>query len=111
MAYSEDLALRLRRILAREGRVDILEKKMFGGVGFLLAGNMLVGVWKEFLIARVGLEEWKKALEEPHTKPFDITGRPMKGWVMVYPEGVERDSGLKKWVARAMKFTNTLPVK
>ena len=60
---------------------------MFGGVGFLLNGNMLVGVWKDSLIARLGPDEGDEALLEPHVKEFDITGRPMKGWVLVEPEG------------------------
>ena len=86
MAYSEGLAKRIRDALAR--RTGIEEKKMFGGVGFLLHGNMLVGVWKDSLIVRLGPEEGDEALKEPHVKEFDITGRPMRNWVLVGPEGV-----------------------
>ena len=73
MAFSEALAERIRRRLAR--RKGIEEKKMFGGIGFLLNGTMLVGVWKESLIARLGPEGGDEALKEPHVKEFDITGR------------------------------------
>ena len=109
MAYSEELADRVREIVPR--KKGIKEKKMFGGVGFLLNGNMLVGVWKEFLIVRLGPEEGTKALKEKFVIPFDITGKPMKGWVMVVPDGVEEDAQLKKWIQRAMKFVETLPAK
>jgi len=75
MAFDESLAARIRRRLARRKNVE--EKKMFGGVGFLLNGNMLVGVWKDSLIARLGPDEGDLALLEPHVKEFDITGKPM----------------------------------
>jgi len=84
MAFSETLAERIRRGLARKKNID--EKKMFGGIGFLLNGNMLVGVWKDSLIVRLGDEQGEEELLEPHVKKFDITGRPMKGWVLVGPE-------------------------
>ena len=109
MAFSEELAERIRQGLAR--RKGIEEKKMFGGIGFLLNGNMLVGVWKDSLIVRLGPEEGDEALKEPHIKEFDITGRAMKGWVLVAPEGVEADDELSGWVQRAVKFVNTLPAK
>jgi TfoX/Sxy family transcriptional regulator of competence genes len=109
MAFSEALAERIRQALARRKNVE--EKKMFGGVGFLLNGNMLVGVWKDSLIARLGPDEGDEALWEPHVKEFDITGRPMKGWVLVEPEGVEDDDQLKGWIQRARKFVGKLPKK
>ena len=84
---------------------------MFGGVGFLLNGNMLVGVWKDSLIVRLGPDEGEAALREPHVREFDITGRAMKGWVLVEPEGVEEDDQLKGWVQRAVKFVGKLPAK
>ena len=84
---------------------------MFGGVGFLLNGNLLVGVWKDSLCVRLGEEEGEEALKEPHVKEFDITGRPMKGWVLVEPEGVEDDEQLTNWIERAMKFVKALPKK
>jgi hypothetical protein len=109
MAFSEELAGRIRQGLAR--RKGIEEKKMFGGIGFLLNGNMLVGVWKESLIVRLGPEEGEEALKEPHVSEFDITGRAMRGWVLVAPEGVEADDELSGWVQRAVKFVKTLPAK
>src|SRR6516162_11027559 len=109
MAFDESLAARIRQRLARRKSVE--EKKMFGGVGFLLHGNMLVGVWKDSLIARLGPDEADLALLEPHVKEFDITGRAMKGWVLVGPEGVEGDEQLDGWIERATKFVKTLPAK
>jgi hypothetical protein len=109
MAFSEELAERIRQGLAcRQG---IEEKKMFGGIGFLLSGNMLVGIWKDSLIVRLGPEEGEEALKEPHVSEFDITGRAMKGWVLVAPEGVEADDELSGWLQRAVKFVGKLPAK
>lgn len=84
---------------------------MFGGVGFLLHGNMLVGIWQSSLIVRVGAEQEADALAEPNTRPFDVTGRPMKGWVMVDPDGLDRDAQVADWVERALRFVETLPAK
>jgi TfoX/Sxy family transcriptional regulator of competence genes len=109
MAFNEILATRIRQALARKKGVE--EKKMFGGAGFLLNGNMLVGVWTDSLIVRLGPETYDDALLEPHVREFDITGRPMKGWVLVEPEGVEHDEQLKDWIERAVKFVKALPVK
>jgi TfoX/Sxy family transcriptional regulator of competence genes len=109
MAFSEALAARIRQRLAR--RKNIEEKKMFGGVGFLLNGNLLVGVWKDSLIVRLGSDQAEEALLEPHIKEFDITGRPMKGWVLVESGGVEDDDQLSGWIQRAAKFVGALPVK
>ena len=109
MAFSESLAARIRDALSRKKGVE--EKKMFGGVGFLLNGNMLVGVWKDFLIARLGPEAYDDALLEPHVKEFDITGKPMKGWVLVEPGGIEDGDQLKGWIERTTKFVKGLPAK
>src|SRR5437016_3712575 len=109
MAFDEALAERIRQALAR--RKNVAEKTMFGGVGFLLHGNLLVGVWKDSLIVRLGPEEGEDALLEPHVRAFDVTGRPMKGWVLVEPEGVEDDDQLTVWIERATKFVRTLPAK
>jgi hypothetical protein len=84
---------------------------MFGGVGFLLNGNMCVGVWKESLIARIGPVEYQAALTLPHVREFDITGKAMRGWVMVEPEGCGDVPAVKSWIDRAMKHTRTLPGK
>jgi hypothetical protein len=92
-------------------RKNLAEKKMFGGVGFLLNGNLLVGVWKESLVVRLGAEQGEEALLEPHVKAFDITGRPMKNWVLVAPEGVADDDQLSGWIQRAASFVGSLPAK
>jgi len=109
MAFDESLATRIRDALARKKGVE--EKKMFGGIGFLLHGNLLVGVWKDSLIARLGPDEGEAALREPHVGVFDITGRPMRNWVMVEPEGIEDDEQLAGWIGRAEEFVRTLPKK
>ena len=109
MPFNESLAARIRDALARKKGIE--EKKMFGGVCFFLNGNMLVGVWREFFIARLGSDQGEDALLEPHVKKMDITGKPMKGWVMIEPEGVEDDEQLKNWIQRATKFVRTLPKK
>ena len=109
MAFDENLAQRIRQRLARRNNVE--EKKMFGGVGFLLNGNMLVGVWKDSLIVRLGPDSYEEALKAPHVKKFDITGKPMKGWVLVEPKGVEGDDQLAGWIERATKFVGRLPGK
>ncbi|MCI0455377.1 MAG: TfoX/Sxy family protein [Gemmataceae bacterium] len=108
MAFNEALADRIRQSLSR--KKGIAEKKMFGGIGFLLHGNICVGAWKEFLIVRLGPEQAAAALREPHVKEFDITGKAMKGWVMVAPEGVAEDN-LNEWIQRAVAFVRQLPAK
>ncbi|UCC88354.1 MAG: TfoX/Sxy family protein [Anaerolineales bacterium] len=109
MAYDEGLAQRVREIV--EGMPGLDEKKMFGGVGFLLHGNMACGVHKEALIVRVGAEQDQAALSKPHTRPFDITGRVMKGWVMVDAAGYESDDKLRGWVQLGVDFSMSLPPK
>lgn len=109
MAFSESLAQRIRAVLSR--KPGVAEKKMFGGIGFLLHGNLVVGVWKHSLIARLGPEDGERALAEEHVKPFDITGKAMKGWVLVEPEGIESDQQLQAWVQRSMEFVKGLPGK
>ncbi|MCE9526447.1 MAG: TfoX/Sxy family protein [Planctomycetales bacterium] len=109
MAFSESLAERIRSVLA--GKRGVAEKKMFGGIGFLLNGNLLVGVWKNSLIARLGSEVGEKALVEDCVRPFDITGKAMKGWVLVEPEGIESDEQLKQWIERAVSFVASMPRK
>lgn len=108
MPYNEQLAERIRRLL--RGRC-FAEKKMFGGIGFLLNGNMCVGVWREFLILRLGQEHAGDALREPFVKEFDITGRAMTGWVMVESGGVQDDASLSEWIEQAAAFVRALPAK
>ena len=109
MAFDENLAARIRTALGRKKGVE--EKKMFGGLCFLLHGHMLVGVWKNSLIARIGQEQAAEGMLEPHAKQMDITGKPMKGWIMVEPDGVADDAEVKKWVQRAVKFVGKLAAK
>ena len=109
MAYDDILAARTRALLS--GLEGFDEKKMFGGVGYLLNGNMACGVHKEYLIVRVGPERYEEALADPHANVFDLTGRPMKGWISVVPEGVETDPDLSIWVQRGVEFAQTLPPK
>ena len=110
MAFSEALAERIRQQLAR--RKNLEEKKMFGGVGFLLNGNLLVGVRKDSLLVRLGPEQSDEALREAHVSEFSITGRgTMKGWVVVSLEGVETDDQLSVWIQRAVTFVGKLPAK
>lgn len=109
MPFDERLAERVRALFA--GRNDVREQKMFGGVGFLLRGNMCVGVWKEFLILRIGAEKAEKALAKEHTRPFDITGKAMRGWVMVEPQGCAASRRLSAWVQDAVSYVETLEPK
>jgi hypothetical protein len=109
MAFDESLAVCIRDALARRRNVEV--KKMFGCICFFINGNALVGVWKERLIARLGPDEGEVSLREPNVRAFDITGRPMKNWVVVEPKGVEDDDHLKAWIERAMKIVKALPAK
>jgi hypothetical protein len=110
MPYDVTLAQRTRDALSR--KKGITEKKMFSGIGFLLHGNLLVGVRKDSLLFRIGLELCDEALLEPHVKEFEIKGRgAMKGWIVVGVEGVEEDNQLKDWIGKAMKFVGMLPRK
>lgn len=109
MVYSHALADRVRQVLRHDR--SIAEKKMFGIIVFLLNGKMLVGVWKSSLIARVGPDQAAAALKQPHVGKFDVTGRPMKGWIMVEPDGLDSDKQLAEWIERAVQFVETLPSK
>lgn len=109
MVYSESLVRRIRQQLLGTSR--IVEKKMFGSVGFLLNSNMCVGVWKDSLIARVGPDQYAGALEKPFVAEFDVTGRAMRGWVLIEPEGLDTDEQLREWVQLALRFVRTLPAK
>lgn len=109
MAYDETLAVRIRTLIGK--KKGLSEKKMFGGVGFLLHGNMCVGIWKTSLIARLGPEQAAVALGEPNVREFDITGRPMTGWVMISHHGLADDEDLALWLDQAQKFVRKLPAK
>jgi hypothetical protein len=109
MAYDEGLAERLREQFA--DRADCEEKRMFGGLCFMLHGNMCCGIVGETLMARVGADAYADALAQPHASEMDFTGRSMKGFVYVAPEGFEADAALTTWVARCTAFVDTLPEK
>jgi TfoX/Sxy family transcriptional regulator of competence genes len=107
--YDEGLAERLRECFA--DRKDVTEKKMFGGLAFMVSGNMCCGVINDTLMARVGPDRYAAALKRPHARKMDFTGRPMKGLVYVAPEGFESDSDLADWVKLSLDFVATLPAK
>jgi TfoX/Sxy family transcriptional regulator of competence genes len=109
MVYDEGLAQRVRELI--DEHPGYVEKKMFGGIGFLLNGNMACGVNQENLIVRVGAEAYADALSEPHVEIFDITGRAMTGWVMVKEPGYRSEVDLRDWVEKGLEFSLTLPAK
>jgi len=109
MAYDEKLAERLRKLFAKHKEVS--EKKMFGGLAFMLRGNMCCGVVKETLMVRVGSEQYAKALAAPHARPMDFTGRPLSGFIYVDPAGFRTEAALRQWVKRATDFVASLPAK
>ena len=108
MAYNLKLAERIRAQL--EG-IPFVEKNMFGGVGFLIGGNMACGVNKDNLIVRIDPEKQATLLKKPHAKPFDLTGKPMKGWLVVGADGVKTEKQLGSWVKEGVEFASTLPSK
>ncbi len=109
MPYDTFLATRIRAAL---GPLPLLqEKKMFGGVGFLINGNLACGVHKNDMIVRVGPQNYERAISRPHTHVFDMTGHPMAGWVMVEPGGCASESQLKAWVDQGVAFAGSLPPK
>ena len=109
MPYDDGLAHRVRA--AMEERADPDELEMFGGLGFTVDGNMCVGVIEDSLVARVGPDAYDDALAEPHARPFDFTGREMRGWVFVDHPGLASDADLERWVDRTVAFVETLPPK
>jgi hypothetical protein len=109
VAYDEALADRIRELVA--GERNLSEKKMFGGLAFLINGNMSVGVLGEELIVRVDPTQADAALKEPGARPFDMTGRPMKGWVMVGGAGIKDEPALAKWTGRGVAYASSLPKK
>lgn len=109
MTFDEKLAARIRAALGRKKGVE--EKTLFSCICWLLNGNVLVGVWKKSLIVRLGSEEGEDALLQPLVGPFGITGKAMKGWVVVAPEGIDDDDQLGRWIQRAARFVATLPAR
>jgi TfoX/Sxy family transcriptional regulator of competence genes len=109
MAYDEGLAQRIEEVLSEQP--EFVAKKMFGGVGYMLRGNMACGVNQDNLIVRVGADNYETAMAQDHTAAFDMTGRAMKGWVVVLPEGYEGDRDLEAWVQKGVDFCLSLPAK
>jgi TfoX/Sxy family transcriptional regulator of competence genes len=109
VAYDESLARRMRTEIG--SLPGLVEKKMFGGVGFLVQGNMACGVHGDDLIVRVGPARYEEALARPHTRPFDMTRRPISGWVMVASEGIARYDDLRAWVQQGVEYALSLPAK
>ena len=109
MAYDEGLAERLREVF--RGRRGVTEKKMFGGIAFMVGGYMTVGIVDDTLMARVGPDQYAAALRLPHVREMDFTGKPMKGYVYVAAAGFDSQAELEAWVERCVKFVGTLPPK
>jgi TfoX/Sxy family transcriptional regulator of competence genes len=109
MAYDEDLAARVRALLG--DRADIEEKRMFGGLTFLLNGNMAVGLRGEDLMVRVGKDDAESLEAERGARRADMAGRPMRGWLLVAPAGTSDDDELERWVRRGEEFAASLPAK
>jgi hypothetical protein len=109
MAYDQALAQRLR--MALDGIPKLVEKKMFGGIAFLIRGNMACGVNGEQVIVRISPDRYAEALAQPFVRPFDMTGRPMKGWVVVEREGVHSQEDLQTWLQRGVDMAQSLPPK
>lgn len=109
MAYDERLADRVRAAL--KGTRGVTEKRMFGGLSFMLAGNMCCGVVDDELMVRVGPDAYDEALARPHAREMDFTGRPLKGYVYVAAAGLQQGRSLQAWVDRGVRFARTLPRK
>jgi TfoX/Sxy family transcriptional regulator of competence genes len=108
MPYDEQLAERVRNVLRRQG---VAERKMFGGVAFLVGGNMCCGVIGDLLVLRLGPDGAEEALREPHTRAMDFTGKSIKSMIYVEADGVGSDAELRSWVQRALDYTRSLPPK
>jgi TfoX/Sxy family transcriptional regulator of competence genes len=108
MVSNEQLANKIRALTKRKG---LSEKKMFGGIAFLLNGNMCFGTLKDDLIVRVGRERYEDALARPHARPMDFTGRPTTGFVFVDSKGWSNDATLKKWLDMGIGYASSLPKK
>jgi TfoX/Sxy family transcriptional regulator of competence genes len=109
MAYNEELARRVGTLL--KGQRGLEQKRMFGGVGFLIRGNMACGVHKEDLILRLSEADFEAALKAAHVRVFDLTGKPMKGWVFVSAKGCNSERALRDWVQKSVSFAKSLPPK
>ena len=109
MAYDESLAGRVRALLADE--MELSERKMFGGLAFMVWGNMCCGIVGKELMVRVGPEQYAAALAQPHAREMDFTGRPMTGMIMVATDGLASDEALEQWIRQSVTFVSSLPSK
>src|SRR5690348_15723462 len=109
MSYDPEAAERVRRLLS--GRDDVVEKKMVGGLSFLVNGNMCCGVTGTALMVRVGADGREQALREPHVRPMQFAGRALSGFICVEPAGFAADDALARWVQRGLDFVSGLPAK
>ena len=106
MAYDEKLADRIRKILGKNK--NVIDKKMFGGLSFLLKGKMVCGVLKEDLVLRISHDQYEVALKKPKVRPMDFTGRPMKGFIYVNSNGCKSDKDLKQWVGLSLEYAKSI---
>jgi hypothetical protein len=109
MAYDGGVAERIREVF--DGRDDVVEKKMFGGIAFMHCGNMCCGIVDDVLMARVGPDSYPDALSRDHAREMNFTGKPMKGFVYVDPAGFSEDAELRDWISLCEAFTASLPAK
>jgi TfoX/Sxy family transcriptional regulator of competence genes len=109
MAYDEGLATRIRALIG--GEAGLAEKRMFGGLAMLLDGNMAVGVRNDGMIVRTDPDQQERLLTEEGARPFDLTGRPMTGWIVVEASGCAEDADLRRWVDRGVAYARSLPPK
>lgn len=109
MAFDEKFVAEVRAIL--DDQEGLVEKKMFGGIGFMLFGNMCCGVMKSDLILRLGPINGAEVFHDPRVRPFDTTGRPMKGWAVIGADALEDETDLSNWVQQSVDFALTLPPK
>ena len=107
MTFSEKTAGRIRSTLKHTR--GLTERQMFGGAAFMLDGHMCCGVIEDNLVVRVGPHAYQEALQEPHARPMDFTGRPLTGFVYIAREGYESDQALLRWIHRGLDFVSTLP--
>lgn len=109
MAYDSNLEKRVDALLAAAANIE--KKKMFGGVCYQLRGNIALGIWKSSLIVRTDPDRAREKLQQDHVRPFDVTGRPMKGWLLVDAGGWPDDGALQEWLDMGLQFAGTLPEK
>ena len=109
MSYDPEAAERVRRVLS--GRGGVVEKKMVGGLSFLVNGNMCCGITGTALMVRLGAERREQALREPHVRPMLFAGRPLFGFICIEPDGYATDEALASWVQRGLDFVSGLPAK